>query len=114
MTGYSRRPQDVDDVRGFLIQRAESGIDLDQLPTYGDVAAVYGGVARGVGPVLNSIARDCDQAGEPDLTALVVEAATRRPGTFAGKPVEAGSANEAAWLAELDAIARHDWGTPST
>ncbi len=42
------------------------------MPRYGEVAEVYGGIARAVAPVLNSVARDCAAAGEPDLSALVV------------------------------------------
>jgi hypothetical protein len=106
MTGFSRRPQDVDAVRRFLISCANRD---DDLPAYGEVAAIYGGIARAVGPVLNSIARDCESAGEPDLTALVVDSRTGLPGTFLGQPVAAGTAREARWRAELARIRRHPW-----
>lgn len=107
MTGFSRRPQDVDTARRFLI----SCVDRDDrdLPTYGVVAAAYGGIARAVGPVLNTIARDCEAAHEPDLTALVVDKGTRFPGTFLGQPVVAGTASEARWHDELARIRRHAW-----
>ena len=107
MTGCSRRPQDVDTARRFLI----SCVDRDDrdLPTYGEVAAAYGGIARAVGPVLNTIARDCEAAQEPDLTALVVDKGTRLPGTFLGQPVVAGTASEARWHDELARIRRHTW-----
>lgn len=108
MTGFSRRPDDVARARAYLIAVARRDDD-SPLPTYGDVAATYGGIARAAGPVLNTIARDCREAGEPDLSALVVDKASGLPGTFAGMPVDPGSANFAAWRAELVRIARHHW-----
>jgi hypothetical protein len=107
MTGFSRRPHDVDAARRYLI----ACIDRDDadLPTYGEVAAVYGGIARAVGPVLNTIARDCEKAGEPDLTALVVDKTTRLPGTFLGRPVLAGQASESRWRDELTRLRRQSW-----
>jgi hypothetical protein len=72
MTRFSRRPNDVAAARQFLI---DSRHRTDQhLPTYGELANVIGGIARGVAPVLNSVARDCDQRTEPDLSVLVVDA----------------------------------------
>lgn len=112
MTGFSRRPNDVDAARNFLIEIAQQ--PEVELPTYGQVAAVYGGIARGAGPVLNSIVRACDQAGEPDLTALVVDRQTQRPGTFKGQPVEPGSRIEIGWHEELMRIRRHDWSQSAT
>lgn len=93
--------------RRFLIDAAADA--ARDLPTYGEVAALYGGIARAVGPVLNSIRRDCDRAGEPDLTALVVDKRTGLPGSFAGRPVEPGSATELEWYAELQRIRKHHW-----
>jgi hypothetical protein len=107
MTGFSRRPQDVAAARRFLVSCVDR--DDEELPTYGEVAAVYGGIARAAGPVLNSIARDCEVAGEPDLTALVVDKSTRLPGTFLGQPVIAGAASEARWHDELARIRNHAW-----
>lgn len=107
MTGFSRRPHDVDAARRFLIGCAHR--DVKELPTYGEVAAVYGGIARATGPVLNSVSRDCELAGEPDLTALVVDKSSGLPGTFQGQPVVAGSASEATWHDELARIRRHAW-----
>ena len=107
MTGFSRRPDDVDTARRFLIECANR--DIEDLPTYGELAAAYGGIARAAGPVLNSLARDCQRAREPDLTALVVDKRTRLPGTFRGKPVVAGSQGETAWRDELARIRGHDW-----
>ena len=108
MTGFSRRPHDVDAARRFLVSCVH--LNDDQLPTYGDVSAAYGGIARAAGPVLNSIARDCQMATVPDLTALVVDKRTRLPGTFRGRPVIAGDASEARWRAELARIRTHTWG----
>ena len=107
MSRFSRRPQDVDSARRFLI----SCVDRDDrdLPTYGEAATAYGGIARGVGTVLNSIARDCKAAQKPDLTALVIDKGTRLPGAYLGKPVIAGTASEAAWHDELARIRRHAW-----
>lgn len=94
-------------VRQFLISCAARGDD--EFPTYGEVAAVYGGIPRAVGPVLNTIARGCEMAGEPDLTALVVDKSTRLPGTFLGRPVIAGATSEARWRDELARIGRQSW-----
>jgi hypothetical protein len=111
VTGFSRRPQDVAAARVFLIAAVRR--PEPELPTYGEVAAAYGGIARAVGPVLNTIARDCDMASEPDLSALVVDRRTRLPGTFSGEPVEAGSSNETRWRDELRKIRLHNWSPRS-
>jgi hypothetical protein len=111
VTGFSRRPQDVGTARQFLVEAASRA--EGELPTYGEVAATYGGIPRGAGPVLNSIGRECGIAGEPDLTALVVRRRTRLPGTFKGKPVEAGTSTEKGWRAELHKIRRHNWNSRS-
>lgn len=107
MTGFSRRPQDVDAARDFLIACVDR--DDAELPTYGELAASYGGIARAAGPVLNSVARDCAAADEPDLSAMVVDRGTRLPGTFRGEPVFAGEASEARWRDELARIRAHMW-----
>lgn len=59
-----------------------------RMPRYGEVAAVYGGVARAVAPVLNSIAAECAAATEPDLSALVLRDRTGLPGTFNGQAID--------------------------
>lgn len=80
------------------------------MPRYGEVAAVYGGVARAVGPVLNSIAADCESAGEPDLSALVVLESTGLPGRLRGEVLDPTDASaRTAWLDELDKIRRYPW-----
>jgi hypothetical protein len=107
MTGYSRRPTAINAARRFLIGCVNRS--AQDLPTYGDVAASYGGIARGVGPVLNSIRRECDAEGLPDLTALVVDKASQLPGTFNGAPVSPGSPNEARWREHLREIRNQDW-----
>ncbi len=102
-TRYSRRPQDVAAVREFLIpvrDRLE-----DRLPRYGEVAELYGGIARAVAPVLNCVARDCTPAGEPDLCALVVLADTGLPGRLNSQvldPSDLGA--RTAWRAELERV----------
>lgn len=108
MTRLSRRPHDVAAVRAFLIDVAGSDPSRP-LPTYGDVASAYGGIARAVAPVLNSVAEDCRRAGEPDLSALVVNKASGFAGSFDGAPVVEGARNEESWLAESDRIRRHPW-----
>src|SRR4029077_11470435 len=65
MTGFSRRPLDVDIAGRLLISCVDR--DARDLPTYGEMATACGGSAGAVGPVLNSIARDCEAAQEPDL-----------------------------------------------
>lgn len=104
---YSRRPQDVATARSYLVEVARGS--MDPLPTYGDVARTFGGIARAVAPILNSIARDCCQTGEPDLSALVVDASTRLARSFGGVPVEPGTVSELQWRAELDRIRAHSW-----
>ena len=75
-----------------------------RLPTYGQVAAVDAGVPRAAGAVLNSISRDCEHAGEPDLTALVVDQQTHLPGTFNGAPVEPQVATQHAGAQRLEPL----------
>lgn len=77
-TPYSRRPEVVAAVPEFLVSVRDR--PDDQMPRHGEVAVVYGGIARAVAPVLNSVARDCGDAGEPDLSALVVLADSGPPG----------------------------------
>lgn len=106
----SRRPRDVAAAKDFLIrQRNRSD---DRMPRYAEVAAMYGGVARAVAPVLNKIAADCAEAGEPDLSALVVLDSTGLPGSLHGEPLDPTDAGaRAAWLNELDRIRRYPWPT---
>ncbi len=106
-TGFSRQPHAIEAARTFLIKCADQR--NGDLPTYGEVAAEYGGVARGVGPVLNSVRRDCGAAGEPDLSALVVDKATGLPGSFEDDVVVAGEPNERRWREELQRIRSHRW-----
>ena len=107
VTGFSRRPDDVAAARQFLVGIARNS--EARLPTYGQVADVYGGIPRAVGAVLNSISRDCEHAGEPDLTALVIDQQTHLPGSFNEAPVEPGSLNESRWKDELVRIRTYDW-----
>lgn len=112
MTRLSRRPQDVAAARAFLI--AARGRTNDTLPTYGLLADVYGGIARGAAPVLNSIAQECREQGEPDLSVLVVDAASQLPGSFGGEPVIAGEDSERRWRSELAAVRAFPWPKPQT
>lgn len=80
------------------------------MPRYGEVAAVYGGIARAVAPVLNAIAADCARAHEPDLSALVVLDDTGLPGRLNGEILDPSDpAARAAWQLELSRIRRHPW-----
>ena len=83
-------------VRDFLI--SVRGRPTGLLPRYGEVADVYGGIARAVAPVLNSVARDCAVAGEPDLSALVVLSDTGLPGRLNSEVLDpADPTAHAAW-----------------
>ena len=104
----SRRPEDVAAARDFLIRQRHRADD--RIPRYAEVAAVYGGIARAVAPVLNRIAADCAAAGEPDLSALVVLDSTGLPGSLHGQPlVPTDTGARTAWLDELDQIRRYPW-----
>jgi hypothetical protein len=107
-TPYSRRPEWVAATRSFLIavrHRPDS-----ELPRYGEVAQVYGGIPRAVAPVLNAVARDCARAGEPDLSALVVLSDTGLPGRLNGEVVDPQDPRvRTAWQGELNRIRRFDW-----
>lgn len=105
----SRQPDSVAAARAFLIAAATS--DNDVLPTYQDVADSYGGIARAVAPVLMSLAADCAAAGEPDLTALVVEQATGRPATLQGVAFTGRPAQEATWANLLAQLRAYPWTT---
>lgn len=95
-------------MRDFLISVRDRPDDL--LPRYGEVAEIYGGIARAVAPVLNSVARDCLQAGEPDLSALVVLSDTGLPGRLDGAVLEPEDPMaRAAWLAELCRVRTYAW-----
>ncbi len=107
-TPYSRRPDVVAAVRSFLIAARDR--PEDRLPRYGEVAEVYGGVARAVAPVLNSVARDCARAGEPDLSALVVLVDTGLPGRLNGQVLDPSDARaRIAWQTELERIRNFAW-----
>lgn len=107
-TPYSRRPEWVAATRAFLISvrhRPDS-----EMPRYGEVAEVYGGIARAVAPVLNAVARDCAAAGEPDLSALVVLANTGLPGRLNGEVLDPQDPQaRVSWQAELQRVRDHTW-----
>ena len=108
-TPYSRQPEVVAAVRDFLI--SVRGRPDDLLPRYGEVADVYGGIARAVAPVLNSVARDCAVAGEPDLSAPVVLESAGFAGRLNGVVVEPQDPRaQTAWLAELCRHRSSEWG----
>lgn len=107
-TPYSRRPDVVAVVRAFLVSVRHRPVG--ELPRYGEVAQLYGGIAQGVAPVLNSIARECLRAGEPDLSALVVLAGSGLPGRLHGEVVDPASPSaRPRWLVELQRIRSYAW-----
>jgi hypothetical protein len=107
MARFSRRPQDVATARQFLID--SRGRPDEQLPTYGELAVVIGGIPRGVAPVLNSVARECDQRTEPDLTVLVVDAKSGLPRSFGRTPVVLADDSEQRWVRELARVRKFHW-----
>ena len=107
-TRYSRRPEDVAAARAFLLTTLDR--PDDQLPRYGEVAAAIGGIARAVAPVLNSVARQCEERGEPDLSAVVVLSGTGLPGMLDGRPVDPGGPRaRTSWQSELGRIRAYPW-----
>jgi hypothetical protein len=107
-TPYSRRPERVAATRAFLI--AARHRPDGEMPRYGEVAEVYGGIARAVAPVLNAVARDCAAAGEPDLSALVVLADTGLPGRLNGEILDPQDPQaRVSWQTELGRIRGYDW-----
>lgn len=57
-------------VRCFLLGALPR--EQSELPTYGDLAKLFGGVPNGQGPLLERLANQCAERREPDLTVLVV------------------------------------------
>ena len=99
-------------VREFLIEQRHR--PDEELPRYGEVAAVYGGIARAVAPVLNSIARDGARDNEPDLSALVVLTDTGLPGRLNGQVVDRDDRRVlSAWQSELARIRTYGWARRS-
>ena len=107
-TRYSRRPDDVAAARAFLLTTIDR--PDERLPRYGDVAAAIGGIARAVAPVLNSVAKQCQERGEPDLSVLVVLQGSGLPGMLGGRPVDVGDPTvEQRWRDELQRVRVHPW-----
>ncbi len=108
MTRYSRRPNDVAAARAFLLTTLDR--PDDQLPRYGEVAAVIGTVPRAVAPVLNSVYRECEERGEPDLSSLVVMSDSGLPGMLDGQPVDPSHPTvRARWRDELQRVRAYPW-----
>lgn len=105
---YSQRPEEVSAGRSFLVGVA---IDLAApLPTYATFAESYGGVPRAAAPVLNSLAAQCAEAAEPDLTVLVVQGETGRPGAIDDHPFVVGDpADERRWAELLAQVRSYAW-----
>jgi hypothetical protein len=78
VTKAGRGEDPVTVARRFLIRAVSRG--HGSLPTYGELAAVYGDAPTVLSPLLQAVASDCAKRGEPDLTALLVNA-PRRPST---------------------------------
>ena len=64
--------------------------------------------------MFDSLAKDCAQAGEPDLLAVVVLSKTGLPGRLNGEVLDPQDATAfTAWQAELQRIRHHGWAEPS-
>ncbi len=112
-TRYSRRPKDVAAARAFLLTTLDR--PDDQLPRYGEVAGAIGGVARAVAPVLNSVAKECEDRGEPDLSALVVLSLSGLPGMLGGQPVDPTDPSvRERWRSELQRVRAYPWPQSET
>lgn len=97
---------DVLALRYFLLGALRR--DDVHLPTYTELARLFGGIPQGQGRLLNALAEECEGRGEPDLTCLVV-GANRLPSKFEGQPVERGSDAEQRWRTALTALRSFDW-----
>ena len=107
-TRYSRRPDEVAAARAFLLTTLDRADD--ELPRYGEVAAVIGTVPRAVAPVLNSVYRECDERGEPDLSSLVVMSYSGLPGMLDGRPVDPGDPTvRDRWRDDLQRVRAYPW-----
>lgn len=107
-TRYSRRPEEVGAAREFLLTTVHR--PEQQLPRYGEVADAIGTVPRAVAPVLNSVAKQCHERGEPDLSVLVVLRGTGLPAMLHGEPVDPeDAAVRQRFLDELARVRQHNW-----
>ena len=68
----------------LLVEHARQGSPL----TYGNAAVRIGGIARGIGALLQPIQRYCLDHNLPNLSVLVVKSDTRKQGSgFEGDPI---------------------------
>jgi hypothetical protein len=93
-------------VRCFLLgalRRADS-----TLPTYGDLAKLFGGAPNGQGPLLERVAQQCAERDEPDLTVLVVNRSglSRK---FEGLEVQPDTSAVDRWRAAVKAAREFSW-----
>ncbi|MCU7729821.1 hypothetical protein ODJ79_39405 [Actinoplanes sp. KI2] len=107
MTGISHQPHLVQAARELLIHIARS--PHRALVAYGDLAAEIDQHPRSIAPILNSVARECANRDEPNLTALVVLRRTGLPGTISLSQADDGRLDLATWLAEVEAVQSFDW-----
>lgn len=104
----SQRPEHVAAGKAFLLSARNR--PEEQLPNYKEFADVYGGIAQAAGPVLNSIALECTERREPDLSCLVVRADTGLPGVFLGEILKRDDhVAIARWRETLEQIRSHQW-----
>lgn len=76
-----KRPPLTGAGRAFLV----STLKGSDLPTYGQFVDNVGDMPNGNGPLLESIAAECLDNGEPDLTVLVVGKESGVPSWFQGR-----------------------------
>ena len=80
-----------------------------KLITYGDLAGIFGGTARGWGDVLSGIAIRCHEAKLPLLPVIVVNAESRLPSIDALIYRDFGLNNDDAVIAEQQRCFALDW-----
>jgi hypothetical protein len=109
MAGLSHSPHLVRATCYFLIQVARSPHKV--LVTYGDVAAAIDQHPKSIGPILNSVARQCANQDEPNLATLVVLKRTGLPGTLRYPSTDDCRLELDAWLAEVESVQSYEWAS---
>ena len=94
-------------IRCFLLGARRLG--EEDLPEYGELAKLFGGIAQSQPDRLWRLYRQCDERAEPDITALVINKRTRRPGLFKGEQWVPGPRSDAQWRDTLIRIRAYAW-----
>jgi hypothetical protein len=93
-------------VRCFLLGALRG--DDSNLPTYGDLVKLIGGAPNGQGPLLERVAQQCAERGEPDLTVLMVNR-SGLPGRFKGREVLPDTPAADEWHVAVRAARAFSW-----